>query len=492
MDAVPPPLSADGRMNMPTNVGSPMIAGIELKNRKSMLECERAEELEGIVHGRPLVLDWSKTFHELIEAELSSSLLQKLYPTFFGALCITTHWSYRCAAVLTFGWFVVAYFVEFENCMEGLSIDKNFTMLNVIIVCVLTTGNTLANPLLFTGRANGRIRLEHVDEHDQSTMGVQRLLEAQLSCVKHLGQEKTLPKEGFTLRCLLLYLPRVIVAQCTVILILTSIYWTSIVPQIFKDWECQPSLTFLWSTAYLVVPFALACMSFFSCLVTMCGLAISCTVCQSMVTAWITRYEAAKYVHEGNLADRVSRFDIRNDAYERYILINQFLVRSSQVWNTYLTIFLAATFLVFLYSSLIVFISAYSIVGLLQMEWQISAFLCFVTPLVLISKANAAAGSVHKMFQYSVPPHANADFPLESGISFAKQQSDLSGGNFSIIGGRREWLDFIASAPLQWTILGVPITIERLTGFVLGTLFALVTATIPRLVTTASSLSSHR
>lgn len=493
VDAVPPPQSPmDVRMGMPPAENATPLACIELKNRKSVLETERAEELDAIVHGRPLVLDWSKTFHELLEGE-ASNLLQKRYPTFFAALCITTDWRYRFVTVLTFFWFLAAYFIEFFPCMQGLDVDKTFTMLNSIIVVILTTTNTLANPLLFTGKIHGRIRLEQVDQHDRSTNGVQRLLEAQLSCIKHLGQEKTLPSEGFALRCLLNYVPKVLIAQCVVITILTSVYWSKIVPQIFSDWECRPSVAFLWSTAYLVIPMTLACISFFSCLVTMCGLYISCSVCRSMVTAWITRYEATKYVHEGNLLDRVSRFDIRNDAYERYLLIHQFLTRSSQVWNTYLTIFLAATFLVFLYSSLIVFISAYSIVGLLQMEWQISAFMCFVTPLVLISKANAATQLVQKMFLYSVPPHANADLPmLESGLSFAKTQNDLSGGNFALIGGRREWLEFLASAPLQWTILGVPITFERLTGFVLGTLFALVTATIPRIISTASSFSSQK
>ena len=98
------------------------------------------------------------------------------------------------------------------------------------------------------------------------------------------------------------------------------------------------------------------------------------------------------------------------------------------------------------------FVSGYSLIGLLQMEWQLLSFACFVTPLVLISQANASTGKLHDMFRYSVPPHNNADISMESGLSFAKTQSDLLGGNYSIIGGRKEWLDFVRDAPLQRTI----------------------------------------
>ena len=119
------------------------------------------------------------------------------------------------------------------------------------------------------------------------------------------------------------------------------------------------------------------------------------------------------------------------------------------------------------------------------------------------------------MFKYAVPPHVPAASYLitspssssstnsssvgdvdenvgvrqrrnptaasQGGAYNPQLELEMFAGNYSIIGGRSEWLEFMREAPLYWTVLGIPVTFERLTQFVLGTAVSLLAATLPRL-----------
>jgi len=494
---------------------------IELTNRESALVKEREAELQSVLSGQSLIRDWKHTFEELIQNEVNG-YLKAQYPTFYWALGITADWRYRCLALITYVWFVVSLYVSFRSADCINSVQAMLTISTTPFLFLCTTMNTLANPWLFTGAWNGRINLKKINKNDPASNGYFRLLEAQLGLVHNLGMKchgEEIPKEGRLLKLMLTTVPVGIIVSCIVLLVASNASWKILIKyfgEISKDSNCELPVDFQANSGFLLAPYINAAISMYACLVTICGLYVGSSVCGSMTASWCSRYEATKYLHESALPPGIRKHDLRSDAYERYFLIREFLFKSSLVWNHYLVIYMLAFFIIFLYSTAVVFLDRVTFVGRTQSLWQVLSMLGFVLPLYLVSTANSSSRLMDNMFRFSVPPHKSANsvpdwslsptststFHPHSPIVSATASASIStvddllredrvlaehyAGNYSIIGGRTEWLEFIRDAPLYWTVLSIPVTFERLTTFILGTSVSLLAATLPRLLSNLS------
>jgi hypothetical protein len=54
------------------------------------------------------------------------------------------------------------------------------------------------------------------------------------------------------------------------------------------------------------------------------------------------------------------------------------------------------------------------------------------------------------------------------------------GGDYSLLGGRREWLAYVAQAPIYWVVAGVPITYEKLAGVVFSVALSTAVSLVPK------------
>jgi len=451
---------------------------IELRNRFSALTRERDEQVEQLISGKTLIRDWNATYHELLENDVEG-LLQQTYPIWSRAMAITTDWRFRIAAGVSFVWFIISFFTSFYPCFSNAGPNVTLVYSTSTFVMLCTTANTLSNPSLFIGAVlRGRIHKGKVAQSHYSVNGYYRLMEAQLSLIKNLGERDNLPKEGLVFKVLLQTLPVAIIVLCVALVASVNTFWSA-----FVSWagaspltsaaDCSIPLSFQYSSGFLLAPFVNAALSLYACTVTLCGLCVGCSLCDSMTSSWVKRYEAAKYLLASSLPSTVTSNDLRNDAFERYLLIHGFFDKSSIVWNNYLSAYIFASTLVFVYSCAIVYSSIHSAVGLSQLTWLVTSFIAFVAPLHLVSSANASSAKIDALFRYSVPPSSSSE---------REQQHFV--GNFSVIGGRSEWSSFIKEAPLHWTVLGFPVTFDRLLTFCLGTGVAVATATIPRILIT--------
>ena len=467
-------------------------------------------ELESNFGRQVLIRDWKHTFEELLGNPVQMSL-RKQFPIFFWALSITTDWRYRLLSLVTFCWFITGFYATTMQspCLRDPKVFMAISTTPFLMLC--TTINTLANPWLFTGAVNGSMITGKLSKGDPATSGYFRLLEAQLSLIRTLGLGHSgMPVEGMGFKAVLRLFPLGIIVLCVLILISTQVFWGY-----FENWmseglgqnggDCSIPSTLRYATGFLMAPFFNAILSMYACIVSLCGLSVGATVCGSMTASFCARYESAKYLTESGLPSGIKKHDIRSDAYERYFLIREFLAQSSSTWNNYLALYMLSFFTLFFYSTVALFLDSHSSIGSTQMLWQLLSLVAFVSPLYIVSTANASSRQMENMFRYSTPSHippgqtpdwipspipysnsnsnsnSNAAASFESGVADRYMAENYS-GNFSVIGGRSEWINFIKDAPLYWTVLSQPVTFERLTTFVLGTAVSLIATTLPRLL----------
>ena len=86
-----------------------------------------------------------------------------------------------------------------------------------------------------------------------------------------------------------------------------------------------------------------------------------------------------------------------------------------------------------------------------------------IYPVVSIARANAYVYALQEQFLVAAPE------------------------DFSVLGGRDSWLDYLEKVPAMWTLYGVIITWDRLTGL----LWAVVTAISAIAISVVSSRSSQ-
>jgi hypothetical protein len=135
---------------------------------------------------------------------------------------------------------------------------------------------------------------------------------------------------------------------------------------------------------------------------------------------------------------------VQRDAYEHYLFIREFMFIGSRAWSP---IILTLTFLDTFYVSLFVYGAITAGTKVAVMGWiyftcwvSIRVLLLTVYPIVSLAHANAYLYVLQEQFLVAAPE------------------------DFSVLGGRDGWLQYLEKVPATWTVYGVLITWDRLTG----------------------------
>jgi hypothetical protein len=135
---------------------------------------------------------------------------------------------------------------------------------------------------------------------------------------------------------------------------------------------------------------------------------------------------------------------LQRDAYEHYLFIREFMFIGSRAWSP---IILTLTFLDIFYVLLFAYNAVASSGNLTPSNrayfiiWiAIRVFLLTIYPIVSLAHANAYVYVLQEQFLVAAPE------------------------DFSVLGGRDSWLQYLEKVPAIWTVYGVLITWDRLTG----------------------------
>jgi hypothetical protein len=217
------------------------------------------------------------------------------------------------------------------------------------------------------------------------------------------------------------------------------------------------------TTSVLGVLSFLTIVSLFSTLLYGCDLACALT------KHWEQRFQGLRQVvkaeeeAEAGPEEGVSKLTtiqqlslaLERDAVERYLFLHQMFDRSTTIWGTLLAVIMVGCvgLGIFAYVELVYY---YTIDGYVNEGSVIVICICVIMAVFVVGcmmLANSAIDRINMAFKYT-------------GIN-----------DFSIIGGRTAWVDFVAASPVYWYIFGFAITREWLFGFV-GGLLATIGATV--------------
>jgi hypothetical protein len=137
---------------------------------------------------------------------------------------------------------------------------------------------------------------------------------------------------------------------------------------------------------------------------------------------------------------------LQRDAYEHYLFIREFMFIGSRAWSP---IIVTLTFLDTFYVSLFVYGAVTAGTEIAVTDWiyftcwvSIRVWLLTIYPIVSLAHANAYVYVLEEQFLVAAPE------------------------DFSVLGGRDGWLQYLEKVPAIWTVYGVLITWDRLTGVV--------------------------
>ena len=163
----------------------------------------------------------------------------------------------------------------------------------------------------------------------------------------------------------------------------------------------------------------------------------------ALMKFFVLRYQSMRQFSEENLKldSCTASFDmlragIRRDAFERYLYIKHFVSESSRLWAPFLLIswLLDILLMVTSYSTIVHTYSQYGEIDAPSIIYFCVSALSAAYLLLLVAITNTAVDVISGAFVYS-------------GLD-----------DYALIGGRAEWVAYIAEAPLYWTILGFVIT----------------------------------
>jgi hypothetical protein len=144
---------------------------------------------------------------------------------------------------------------------------------------------------------------------------------------------------------------------------------------------------------------------------------------------------------------------MQRDAYEHYLFIREFMHIGSRAWSP---IILTLTFLDTFYVSLFIYIAVTSGTQIAVIDWiyfacwiAIRVWLLTIYPIVSLAHANAYVYVLQEQFLVAAPE------------------------DFSVLGGRDSWLQYLEKVPAIWTVYGFLVTWDRLTGVLWTALAAL-------------------
>lgn len=135
---------------------------------------------------------------------------------------------------------------------------------------------------------------------------------------------------------------------------------------------------------------------------------------------------------------------ISRDASEHYLFIRELVETASGLWSSALTgVVILLCYIVAAYLSfIVVYLDALTVVvtSYLFLYICIRFIVMIIYPVISISHANSYIYELKQSFEGSGPD------------------------DFSLIGGRKRWIQFIESCPIVWTYFGLWITYDRLEG----------------------------
>ena len=137
---------------------------------------------------------------------------------------------------------------------------------------------------------------------------------------------------------------------------------------------------------------------------------------------------------------------VQRDSYEHYLFIREYMAIASRAWSgPILTFAFFAIFLMVTFSFLLVMY----IKNVTPLEWvyytiwmAIRLFILIIHPILSLAHANAYVYALREQFLVAAPE------------------------DFAALGGRDAWLDYLEKVPAIWSVYGLWVTWERLTGVV--------------------------
>ena len=197
-------------------------------------------------------------------------------------------------------------------------------------------------------------------------------------------------------------------------------------------------------------------IAFFSCIALLLY-AIDITI--ALMNFFVIRYQSMRQFTVDNVVipecDSVTvdmvKQSVRRDAFERYLYIKHFIKESSRLWSPFLLLLWTSgvCLLVFCYVLLVSWYQQYGHIDPTLVIYFITATVLNFYILFLISLTNTTVNKIRDAFVYS------------------------SLDDYSLLGGRDEWIAYIDQAPIYWTVLGFVITPAWLASFVTAVATAL-------------------
>ena len=135
---------------------------------------------------------------------------------------------------------------------------------------------------------------------------------------------------------------------------------------------------------------------------------------------------------------------LQRDSYEHYLFIREYMTIGSRSWSpiivtlSFLCVFYV---LIFAYGAITVgnvfpkFMPAYYCFWII-----VRVFILSIYPIMSLAHANSYAHSLQELFLVAAPE------------------------DFTVLGGRDGWLEYLDKVPAVWTVYGLWVTWDRLTG----------------------------
>ena len=135
---------------------------------------------------------------------------------------------------------------------------------------------------------------------------------------------------------------------------------------------------------------------------------------------------------------------VKRDSYESYLFIREYMSTASAAWSP----------MILTFAFLAVFFTLLFLVGGLQN-------VAIITPLMWAYYTVWVAIRIYLLIVFPVSSlaHANA-------YAYALQEQFLVAGpeDFAVIGGRDSWLEYLDKVPALWTVYGIAVSWDRLSG----------------------------
>ena len=466
----------------------------------------RNELLSSIVHGKDAQLLRDSEFRFEVLIDEPKGLLRQNFPVFSRSLAFVTHPYTRVCVTFCVFWgllyefaIVPTYFNMSCGDSQGIvaivqyyGSPSSFWLVNLAcfhLVSLVYTGQIF-------GASVGDVEKGFKKSESSARIGYLRLLEAKLRRASEYNSDSfEIPREGALGQLVTLYFPIAFFLVMLVVYVLVVHDTFSPVSQSIMlpayVYECTSFKVLLGMTLVSLghIPELIAyTFPFCGNVVALYGLQLGTTLCRRDVREWTERVKALKHLTEADLvrysqqrpATR-SRLEIRRDSFERYLLLHRIYQKSSRLWDVYLTTLLGFSLLCFTFYFAITILDAYSKEHLFGTGfaylWE-TFFCCLIMAVLFLVSAANSHPDVKELFTFAVPFSAEEtpppDHPLGGGGGTREDDKispprgaalyESSSGDYPLLGGRKEWLLFTHSAPLHWTISGIPITAERLTA----------------------------